>query len=167
MNQRSCFLAALAVVAVFLVSSCSRGNDEAEINASLQRLVAAVNVKDINGIMAYYTPDENLLVYDALPPRQYVGAAAFRKDWEGFLAAYPSAIHAEVSDWKTETEGNLAYGHGIFRTNGQDKDGKPLDLTVRITDVYRKINGKWLVVHEHVSWPVDLATGKADFNSKL
>jgi uncharacterized protein (TIGR02246 family) len=166
MNQRSSFLAGLVVVTACVTSSCSRTNDDAEVNASLQRLVAAVNAKDINGIMAYYVPDESLLVFDALPPRQYFGAAAFRKDWEGFLTAYPSTVHAEVSDWKTETEGNLAYGHGIFRTTGPDKDGKPLDLTVRITDVYRKINGKWLVIHEHVSWPVDLATGKADLSSK-
>jgi len=136
------------------------------LTASLQRLVAAVNAKDLNAIMTYYTPDETLLVFDAIPPRQYVGAAAFRKDWEGFLGAYPGTVHAEVSDWKTETEGNLAYGHGIFLTTGPDKDGKPLDLTVRVTDVYKKINGKWLVVHEHVSWPVDLATGKADLSSK-
>jgi ketosteroid isomerase-like protein len=166
MNQRSHFLAALAVVAACVASSCARPDDGAEINASVQRLVAAVNAKDINGIMAYYSPDETLLVFDALPPRQYAGAAAFRKDWEGFLAAYPGALHAEMSDWKSETDGNLAYGHGIFRTNGPDKDGKPLDLTVRITDVFRKINGKWLAIHEHVSWPVDLATGKADFSSK-
>ncbi len=166
MNRCSSLLATLAVVAACVASSCSQANDEADINASVQHLVAAVNTKDINGIMAYYTPDENLFVFDALPPRQYVGAAAFRKDWEGFLAAYPGAVHAEVSDWKTETEGNLAYGHGVFRTNGPDKDGKPLDLTVRVTDVYRKVNGKWLVVHEHVSWPVDLATGKADLSSK-
>ena len=168
MNQRSYCLAALTVLAVCIASSCSsnRSNDAAEIDASLQRLVAAVNAKDINGIMAYYSPGESLLVFDALPPRQYVGATAYRKDWEGFLAAYPTGVHAEASDWKVETEGNLAYGHGIFRTTGQDKDGKPLDLTVRVTDVYKKINGKWLVVHEHVSWPVYLATGKADFSSK-
>jgi ketosteroid isomerase-like protein len=116
--------------------------------------------------MAYYSPDESLFVFDALPPRQYVGAAAYRKNWEGFLAAYPGAVHAEVTDWKTATEGNLAYGHGIFRTTGPDKDGMPLDLTLRVTDVYRKVNGKWLVVHEHVSWPVDLTTGKADLSSK-
>jgi ketosteroid isomerase-like protein len=171
MNPRSYFLAALAVVTACSASSCSSANDssandQAEINASVHRLEAAVNAKDINGIMAYYTPDESLLVFDALPPRQYAGAAAYKKDWEGFLAAYPSTIHAEISDWKTETEGNLAYGHGIFRTNGPDKDGKPLDLTVRVTDVFKKINGKWLVIHEHVSWPVDLATGKADLSSK-
>jgi hypothetical protein len=35
-----------------------------------------------------------------------------------------------------------------------------------VTDVYRKIKGKWLIVQEHVSFPVDLATGKADLLSK-
>jgi ketosteroid isomerase-like protein len=168
MNRHGCFVSMLAVVATCIASSCStsHANDEADINQSVQHLVAAVNAKDINGIMAYYTPDESLLVFDALPPRQYVGAAAYRKNWEGFLAAYPSSLHAEVTEWKTEAAGNLAYGHGIFRASGPDKDGKPLDLTLRVTDVYRRINGKWLVVHEHVSWPVDLATGKADLNSK-
>jgi uncharacterized protein (TIGR02246 family) len=177
MNLRT-LLATLAVAAACVASSCSQATssttssapssatDEADINASVQRLVAAVNAKDINGIMAYYSPDESLLVFDALLPRQYVGATAFRKDWEGFLAVYPTTVHAEVSDWKTEADTNLAYGHGAFRTVGPDKDGKPLDVTVRVTDVYRKVNGKWLAVHEHVSWPVDFATGKADFSSK-
>jgi hypothetical protein len=31
---------------------------------------------------------------------------------------------------------------------------------VRLTDAYRKINGNWLIVHEHVLVPVDLDTGK-------
>jgi hypothetical protein len=39
-------------------------------------------------------------------------------------------------------------------------------LVTRETDVYRKINGKWLVVEEHVSFPVDVATGKPDLLSK-
>ena len=61
-----------------------------DIYASLQRLVAAVNTKDLDGIMKYYVPDnvpgETLVVFDGIPPRQYVGAAAFRQDWANFLA---------------------------------------------------------------------------------
>ena len=166
MNYLRCSVAVLAVAAACVASSCSSADDEAEINASVQRLVGAVTAKDINGIMAYYTPDESLLVFDAILPRQYVGAAAFRKTWEAFLVAFPGAVHAEASDWKTEVERPLAYGHGVFRAYGMGQDGNALDITVRITDVYRKINGKWLAVHEHVSWPVDLATGKADLSSK-
>jgi ketosteroid isomerase-like protein len=49
--------------------------------------------------------------------------------------------------------GSLGYGHSIQRVSGAMRDGKTLDLTVRVTDVYRKIGGKWLIVHEHVSVP--------------
>src|SRR6266566_3366105 len=56
MNRRSSLLGTLAVAAACVASSCSQANDEADINASVQHLVAAVNAKDINGIMAYYTP---------------------------------------------------------------------------------------------------------------
>jgi ketosteroid isomerase-like protein len=172
MTQRSPFLIALAVAAACAATSCSSATtanpaaDDSDINASVQRLVTAVNARDVNGIMAYYAPDESLLVFDATLPRQYVGATAFRKDWEGFLAGFPSTIHAELSDWKSEADQNLAYGHGIFHVTGPDKDGKPIDMTVRITDVFKRMNGKWLAVHEHVSWPVDIATGKADMMSK-
>ena len=47
-----------------------------------------------------------------------------------------------------------------------DKDGKAFTLVFRFTDVLRKMNGKWLIVHEHLSFPVDPETGKADFFSK-
>jgi hypothetical protein len=46
------------------------------------------------------------------------------------------------------------------------KDGSKFNLVARVTDAYRKINGKWLIAHEHVSIPVDLTTGKADPTSK-
>ena len=140
-------------------------NDNSEINASLDRLVAAVSAKDVDGIMAYYVPDESLRVFDALPPRQYIGATAHRNNWESFMSRYPGTVHAEVSDWKTEISGDLACGHGIFRIAGPAEDGEPLDVTVRFTNIFRRINGEWLAVHEHVSWPVDLSTGKADLNS--
>jgi ketosteroid isomerase-like protein len=168
MRTNRYFGGALLSVAILgaAASSCARSDDQAELKAAVQRLADAAKAKDINAIMAYYVPDDSLFVFDALPPRQYVGAAAYRKDWEGFLAAYPGPIQVDVTDWAFFTEGNLGYGHGVFRTAGPGKDGKTLDLTLRVTDVYRKIDGKWLTVHEHVSWPVDLATGQADLSSK-
>ena len=62
--------------------------------------------------------------------------------------------------------GTMGFGHSIQRVTGTDTKGQQVDLTVRVTDVYRKINRNWLVVHEHVSVPVDLDTGKPDLSSK-
>ena len=58
------------------------------------------------------------------------------------------------------------FAHSIQRVSGTNTKGQPIDLTVRVTDVFRKTNGNWLVVHEHVSVPVDLDTGKPNLSSK-
>jgi ketosteroid isomerase-like protein len=42
-----------------------------------------------------------------------------------------------------------------------DKSGKPIDFIFRETDIWRKGQSGWKIVHTHVSVPVDLATGSA------
>ena len=137
-----------------------------DIKALEDRFIAAVKAKDLDAIMKVYIPDQTLFVFDVEPPRQYVGAAAYRKDWQAFLDSFNGPIIFELTDLDITTDDNLAYSHSIQRVAGTDKQGKKLDLTVRVTDVYKKINGNWLVIHEHVSVPVDLDTGKPDLTSK-
>ncbi len=163
------FFAALAAAAA--LTGCHAADtvdaDKAAINASVQRWAAAVEARDLDGIMAYYVPDDSLFVYDVIPPRQYVGTAAFRKDWQETLAAYVGPIQTSVADWTIDVEGDFAYAHGTARLTGKDKDGKPMDSNVRVTDIYKKTGGKWLVVHEHVSVPIDPITLKPDLESKM
>jgi len=63
-------------------------------------------------------------------------------------------------------DSNVGFGHSIQHLVGTNTQGRPIDLTVRVTNGYRKIDGNWLIVHSHVSVPVDLATGKPDLSSK-
>jgi uncharacterized protein (TIGR02246 family) len=146
--------------------SVAHADDQAEIKALEQRYVSAVNAKDIKAIMACYVPDESLVVFDVVPPRQYVGAKAYQKDWEDLFAAYPGPAEMKMSDLSVMTEGNLGYGHNIQQSTLTDKEGKKTPLVLRVSNGYRKVNGKWLISHEHVSAPVDLATGKAELTSK-
>ena len=120
----------------------------------------------MNKIMSCYTPDESLFVFDVIPPRQYVGAKAYRKNLEDLFAQYPGRIEAEMSDLNVMANRALGYAHLIFHGVFTDKDGKKTDTNVRTTDVFRKTGGKWLIVHEHNSVPVDLASGKADLTAK-
>ena len=62
--------------------------------------------------------------------------------------------------------GDLAWSHSIQALAGAMKNGRKMDLTVRITDGYKRVNGQWLIALEHVSVPVDVVTGKADLTSK-
>jgi ketosteroid isomerase-like protein len=133
-------------------------DDEVKIRALENQFAAVVNAKDLDAIMKVYVPDETLLVFDVAPPRQYVGAKAYRKDWEDFLTLFQGALKFEITDLPITAADALGYSHSIRHVSGTDAQGQPIDLTVRLTDVYRKINGNWLIVHEHASVPVDLDT---------
>ena len=169
MKSRGFLLGILLVCMIFSSVALrvdAQSNDEKAIRALYQRFSAAVKAKDINTIMSFYVPDESLFVFDAFQPRQYIGAKAYRKDYEGFFAAFPGPVTSEISDLSITTAERLGFAHGIDSWVITDKDGKRLKLVFRFTDVFRKINGKWLIIHEHVSFPVDPATGKADLLSK-
>jgi uncharacterized protein (TIGR02246 family) len=144
----------------------AKTDDQAAIKKLESDLAAAISAKDIDRIMSFYVPDESLFVFDCIPPRQYVGAKAYRKDFESFLAQYPGPNTVEVSDLKVTSDGQLAFAHYVVHMTGVAKDGTKAEMNFRQTDGLKKIKGKWLIVHEHISFPVDLATGKADLLSK-
>ena len=151
---------------VFAQQSSAKGSDEAEIRAMEAAMIKAFAAKDLDNGLAGYVQDETLFVFDAIPPRQYVGIKAWRADNEGFVALFQGPLKAEMSDLSITANGNLGFGHNIQRFSGTDKNGKPIDMTFRVSDAYKKINGKWMIVQEHLSFPVDVASGKADLNSK-
>ena len=129
------------------------------------RLAAAIRAKDIDKIMACYINSPKLVVFDLIPPRQYTGWDAYKANWEGFLGQCNDSPSSDISDLHVQGGQGFAFSHGILHLACTTKNGK-LDLTVRVTDCYANFKGKWLIAHEHISVPVDLATGKADLQSK-
>jgi uncharacterized protein (TIGR02246 family) len=140
--------------------------DQAAIKALEDKFTAAFNAKDTAAIMAQYVPDQSLIVFDASVPLQYTGAAAYTKDWRDFWAMFPGPATITLSDLEVTVGGNVAYGHSIQHATTTDKKGKKMELTVRVTDGYKKVNGQWLISHEHVSVPVNFNTMKPDTNAK-
>ena len=141
--------------------------DEAQIKALTNQYVTDVNAHNLDGIMSHYSND--VLVFDVVPPRQYVGAEAYRKDWEGLLGEFQT-YKLELSDFAVTSDGQLAWSHSMQRLTGTQvvkKKTIKIDMTVRVTDVYKKIGGDWKIIHEHVSMPIDLDHGaKPDLQSK-
>lgn len=158
---------AMAVVAMVMVMGAqARADDKAEIEALEKRVAAAVQAKDVNAVMANYLPGDSLIVFDVIPPRQYTGWDAYKKDWQGVLGGCADSPKMDISDLAITTGRRIAFSHSIQHFVCTDAKGNKLDMTLRATDAYRKEKGKWLIVHEHISVPVDLATSKADLSSK-
>ena len=133
MKSRKFFFLILAVILCGLAaSSCSKAknDDVAQIQALEKSAIDAFNAKDVNAAMAVYVPDESLIAFDCTPPRQFVGADAYRKDYEAVFASSPGPLHGELIDFKIHAEGNLGYGIGIFHGVG-NKQGRPKPRTSR------------------------------------
>jgi ketosteroid isomerase-like protein len=161
-------LVALACATAMLAfSPKAKSKSEAEIKAQIDGWLAAFKAKDAAKVISFYGSGDPVLAFDVIPPRQYATLDAYKKDFEELFKLIDGPLNAEINDLSITTSGgDLAYSHSIDHLVAKTTQGKPLDITVRVTDVYRKIGGKWLIVHEHVSVPVDLMTGQADLQSK-
>jgi ketosteroid isomerase-like protein len=142
------------------------GDAKSSIEALEARFIAACTAKDVNAIMKEYAPGAGLFVFDVIPPRQYAGWDAYQKDWQETFAAFPGPAKFSISDLSVTVVGAVGYGHSIQQSELTRKDGSKLDVVVRVTDVYRKLHGRWLIVQEHVSVPVDIDSKRPDLMSK-
>ena len=141
-------------------------SDEAAIKALYDRWAKAFEARDIDGIMSIYASGDAILAYDIAPPLQYKGYDAYRKDYAEFLDQYDGPIHVEYRDMRVFCNGDVGFLHAIERMTGKLKNGLQSDLWVRATSGVRKINGKWLIVHDHISVPTDFESGKAMLDLK-
>jgi ketosteroid isomerase-like protein len=158
-------LVLFAAAAVWNTAEAASSSDVSAIKALMQSYSRAVDARSVDGIMAVYAPGSDLFVFDAVPPRAYRSAEAYRKDWQGILQAFPGPAHDVVQQLNVTAVGPIAYGHHVQDVHLTRKDGSVWHVVLRVTDVYRRTAGQWRIVQEHVSWPVDPATGKADFLS--
>ena len=157
------FCAAIGLLATGLSEgpkAQAQSKDEQEIRALEDKFVAAVGAKDVDAIMKLYVRGNELFVFDMGVPRQYVGWQAYKKDWQDFLGGFKGPVKFDVHDLSIVSDGKIAYSHSIQHGVGTNPDGSPFEVNARVTDIYRKIDGKWLIVQEHVSVPIDFSGPK-------
>jgi uncharacterized protein (TIGR02246 family) len=167
---RSIFVSAVLLAGMITVPTALRAqaapaaDDKAAVKALYDQFIKAFNKRDVNAIMAFYAPD--VFVFDVAPPREYPTWAAYKKDWQDLFDMFPGPVTVSLSELNVTVAGSVAYAHCINDALFTAKDGSRTHMVVRATDVLRKRNGKWLIVLEHVSVPVDPGTGKSDLLSK-
>jgi len=135
---------------------------EALIRQRVEAMVKALRAKDIDGLMSFYARD--MVSFDIAPPLRYVGAEQKRRTWQEAFAAFAGPIAYEVRDLNLTTQGELAFVHSLNHVSGTLAGGRVTDVWLRWTACFRRIDGVWLVVHDHVSVPADFEHGKAVLN---
>jgi uncharacterized protein (TIGR02246 family) len=132
--------------------------DEAQVRECLSKWTRALRAKDLGALTALYAPDT--LAFDLMPPSQ-VDASHYRKNFERWFSSMAGPIEYEIHDLRVTTSDDVAFTHNLGHVKGSRANGEKADYWVRVTVGFQKRNGQWLVIHDHVSMPFDMATGKA------
>ena len=135
---------------------------DADIRRRIEEWAKAVRAKDIEAVMSHYAPD--IVSFDLDPPLRYVGTDKKRRAWQQFFAVHTGRITYEVRELNVTTHGELAFVHSLNHVRGALAGGLVSDFWVRWTACLRRIEGVWLVLHDHVSVPADLESGHAVLN---
>ena len=162
MRKLSWFTQMVAAVALLLslsVNAHASTKDEKAIKDVEHKMIATTNTDEL---MKYY--DQNDVdVYDLAGPLQYQGNAAVRGDFDNVFANFAGA-KGDFVELVVVTDGKMGMARSIQHFAWTDKAGKPQEVTVRVTDVFHKVDGHWKVIHTHISAPMDPKTGMTQTN---
>ncbi len=160
-----CALAAFALLAWnFARPVFAAGDDKQAITDLEHKAAAAPNADEA---MKYYDQSDDLVEFDmAGPPREYVGPKAVHDDFAKAFAGVKN-IKVNFIELNVVTDGNLGFARSVQHFTATGPDGKPIDITFRQSDFLHKVNGEWKIMHQHISVPVDMKTGKGDMASKM
>jgi ketosteroid isomerase-like protein len=142
-----------------MMTGDAKSMNEAAISEAINNFVQAVRAKDMTGVMSAFSSE--VVSFDLGPPLQHGGGQPFTERWKELFESYAGPIEYEVRELDITAGDDVAFSHSLNRISGTRNDGRKSDRWLRWTACYRKANGKWLIVHEQVSVPVDVLNGKA------
>ena len=124
---------------------------EAEIHALLDNWVSAVRAHDLEAILKHRSQD--IVMFDVPEPLQAKGIDAYRDTWKLYFGDEGSRVF-ELRETNVVAGDEVAWVHAILRcTISPNPAG-------RLTMGLRKLDGQWVVEHEHHSFPYPLGDGQ-------
>jgi uncharacterized protein (TIGR02246 family) len=127
--------------------------DERDIQALIERWAQAVREENRAGIRADH--DSEMLMFDVPPPFLSRGLDAYMATWETFFSCSEKPVAFDFHDVKITAGKDVAFATAIGRCASVDRNGRREELEFRLAMCFRKMDGRWRVVHEHHSLPAE------------
>ena len=125
--------------------------DETAIRALIERWATAVRDEDRAAIRADHDPA--MLMFDVPPPLRSRGLDEYMATWETFFAGVAKPVTFDLRDVTVTAGTDVAFATAIGHCVAIDPSGGREELDFRLTIGLRKIEGRWLILHEHHSLP--------------
>jgi uncharacterized protein (TIGR02246 family) len=129
----------------------SRG-DESEIRALIENWAKAVHAGDLDGVLADHA--EDIVMFDVPPPNDGLrGIEAYRETWPPFFNWQKQGALFAIASLDVTAGTDVAFAHALLRCGTDEELRKDPDNRLRLTIGLRKQSGRWVVAHEHHSFP--------------
>jgi uncharacterized protein (TIGR02246 family) len=127
-------------------------DDVPQIRTLIERWAKAVHIGDIEGVLADHAAD--IVMFDVPPPEDGVrGIDAYRETWPGFFEWQRTGAIFEIISLDVTVGQEVAYAYALLRCGTPEELASDPDNRLRLTLGLRKEDGRWVVAHEHHSFP--------------
>jgi ketosteroid isomerase-like protein len=118
----------------------------------LQKIWDGWSTLDPANVAKYYATGPH--TFFDIAPLKYGSWDEYEKGVKGVLAGYKSATCSVNDDAEIHPHGDLVWGTATIKEEMITKAGKVEMGAFRWTVIWENEDGKWLIVHEHVSEPI-------------
>ena len=126
-----------------------QATEKGRIRTAIDGMWNAIGARRAEEAASHYTPD--FVHFDLAPPLRSMGPdagalSAWFETWRG-------PIGHESRDLAMTVGQDVAFCTSLDRMTGTKADGARVDLWYRVTFGLRKIDGRWMIAHQHESVP--------------
>jgi len=142
-------------------AAAAPGDGKAQI---LRIEMALASAQNAGQVIPYLDPD---FVWEDVVPGEWRGLAAAKAHFTAEFGAVKD-LHTQIIEISVEADDRLGFAYSIQRISWTAvATNQQVNFITRQTDCYHKAGKSWLMVYQHVSFPVDFATGKVVLNESL
>lgn len=150
---------AFAIAGAFLTFVAARAEQTASDQATFRKLIdaycAAWSSGNAENAARFYAKDDGLVFYD-VAPFAYHGWKEYRAGVQKeFFDNMASGTLTAGKDLKVRRHGTVAWTTVSMHFSEKTKDGKSLETDIRYTGIWERRPTSWLLVHEHLSAPLN------------
>jgi uncharacterized protein (TIGR02246 family) len=131
--------------------SAEQQASESAIRALIERWATAVHAGDLDTVLADHSDD--IQMFDVPPPNEVRGIGAYRETWPPFFEWQKRGASFEIVQLDVTAGTDVAFATALLRCGTREELEQDPDNRLRLTIGLRKEGERWVVSHEHHSFP--------------
>ena len=135
------------------IAESPEADDETRIRELIERWAGAVHDGDLDAVLADHA--EDIVMFDVPPPEEGVrGIGAYRDTWPPFFEWQRQGAVFDIVSLEVTAGRDVAFAYALLRCGTEEEFAREPDRRLRLTLGLRKEDGRWVVAHEHHSFPL-------------